>query len=335
MSSPSPRKGSKKSSTDNNVQPVVSYYILRELASGGCTNAVASFCLNPMDVTKIRMQTEGALDSTLPRVYKTFTGTASTILRQEGILGLWLPGMVPSMMRELSYSSIRMGLYTPIRSFFQSFSSDKDGDIGLTLKILSGLTTGATGSAIATPTDLVKITFQQEAGRMNADGIYITGLRKGYPPKYKHTLAAFYGIYKEHGFTGLYKGCTPTIARAALLTAAQLATYDHTKYTLKTYGILDEGVPLHVVASLVAGFAATTACAPADLVKTRIMCDPHKALYRNPIDCVYKTVRYDGPMALFRGWVPSYARIGPHFIIAFPLLEQMRKLFGLGWFATN
>ena len=155
-------ESTKQSSIGNNVQPVVSYYILRELASGGCTNAVASFCLNPMDVTKIRMQTESALDSTVPRVYRTFTGTASTILREEGILGLWLPGMVPSMMRELSYSSIRMGLYTPIRSFFQSFSSDKDGDIGLTLKILSGLTTGATGSAIATPTDLVKITFQQE-----------------------------------------------------------------------------------------------------------------------------------------------------------------------------
>ena len=316
------------------IEPVISYYILRELASGGCTNAVASFCLNPMDVTKIRMQTEGALNSSAPRVYKSFTGTALTILRQEGILGLWLPGMVPSMMRELIYSSIRMGFYTPIRSFFQSFSSNKDGDIGLTLKILSGLTTGATGSALATPTDLVKITFQQEAGRME-NGIYVTGLRKGYPPKYNHTKAAFCGIYQEHGFAGLYKGCTPTIARAALLTAAQLATYDHTKYTLKSHGIMEEGVPLHIVASLVAGFCATTACAPADLVKTRIMCDPRRELYRNPIDCVIKTARHDGPMALFRGWVPSYARIGPHFIIAFPLLEQMRKLFGLGWFATN
>eukprot|EP01083_Nonionella_stella_P008057 23240_1 len=316
------------------VKPVIHFYLLRELASGGCTNAVASFCLNPMDVTKIRMQTEGALSSETVRIYRTFTGTASLILRQEGILGLWLPGMVPSMMRELSYSSIRMGLYTPIRSFFQSFSSKSDGDIGLTLKILSGLTTGATGSAIATPTDLVKIQFQQEAGRLGADGVYETGLRKGHPPKYQHTIAAFKGIYAEHGLTGLYKGCTPTIARAALLTAAQLATYDHTKYTLKTNGVMEEGVPLHVVASLVAGFAATTAAAPADLVKTRIMCDPRRVLYRNPIDCVIKTAMNDGPMALFRGWVPSYARIGPHFIIAFPLLEQMRKLFGLGWFAN-
>ena len=81
---------------------------------------------------------------------------------------------------------------------------------------------------------------------------------------------------------------------------------------------MEEGLPLHIVASLVAGFCATTACAPADLVKTRIMCDPQRILYKHPIDCVYKTIIHDGPMALFRGWVPSYARIGPHFIIAFP-----------------
>ena len=97
---------------------------------------------------------------------------------------------------------------------------------------------------------------------------------------------------------------------------------------------MKEGVGLHIVASLVSGFCATTACAPADLVKTRIMCDPNHELYKNPIDCVIKTIRYDGPFALFRGWTPSYARLGPHFIIAFPLLEQMRKLFGLGWFAS-
>eukprot|EP01084_Bolivina_argentea_P245631 411187_1 len=332
------------SSSNNNSQPalsttksIISFYILRELASSGATNAIASFCLNPMDVTKVRMQTESALSSSTPRIYKTFTGTAIRILREEGILGLWLPGMVPSMIRELSYGSLRMGLYTPIRSFFmQSLNMNKNGDdIGLTLKILSGLTTGAIGSAIFTPTDIIKIRFQQEAGRINSDGIYITGSRKGHPPQYKHTIDALYSIYNKHGFAGLYKGCTPTVVRAALITAGQLSTYDHTKYTIKKHGLMDEGVPLHIVASLVSGFAATTACAPADLVKTRIMCDPYKELYKNPVDCAIKTVRYDGLFALFRGWVPSYVRVGPHFIIAFPLLEQMRKLFGLGWFATN
>ena len=88
-----------------------SFYLLRELASGGITNSIASFILNPMDVTKIRMQTEGALQKSSQgdnRIYKTFKGTAFRILKDEGILGLWLPGLLPSMLRELTYSSMRM-----------------------------------------------------------------------------------------------------------------------------------------------------------------------------------------------------------------------------------
>ena len=150
------------------------------------------------------MQTEGALASgQTTRVYSTFYGTAKTILKEEGILGLWLPGMLPSMMRELSYSSIRMGLYTPIKKIISG--DDKSKDIGLFKKILTGLLTGSIGSAIATPTDLVKIRFQKEAGLI-VDGIYQTGLHKGEPPTYRNTFHAFYMIYKNHGFDGLYKG---------------------------------------------------------------------------------------------------------------------------------
>ena len=103
-------------------------------------------------------------------------------------------------------------------------------------------------------------------------------------------------------------------------TAAQVASYDHTKHVLKKHEIMKEGISLHIIASLIAGFCATTAAAPADLVKTRVMCDPNHELYKNPIDCLFKTARYDGPQALFRGWVPSYARIGPHFIIGMFIL---------------
>ena len=72
---------------------------------------------------------------------------------------------------------------------------------------------------------------------------------------------------------------------------------------------MEEGFPLHIVASLTAGLVATTVCAPFDLIKTRIMCDPHHLLYKNPIDCAIKTVQYDGPLALFRGINIKYTLI--------------------------
>lgn len=121
------------------------------------------------------------------------------------------------------------------------------------------------------------------------------------------------------------------------MTSGQLASYDHSKNFFLTHGFLD-GVPLHIVCSIISGLCATTAAAPADIIKTRIMNDRArsaeggKKLYSGVLDCLWKTVTHEGPQALLRGWVPSYLRLGPHFLISLPLLEQCRKLFGLGYF---
>ena len=141
------------------------------------------------------------------------------------------------------------------------------------------------------------------------------------------TFRAFSGIYSEGGFQSLYKGTLPTTVRAALLAAAQLASYDHTKFVIKSNGLMEDGVPLHVVASLVSGFSATTAAAPADLIKTRVMADRSVSVAA----CIAKTWRAEGLRGFFRGWTPSYLRLGPHFIIAFPLYEQVRNAMGLGY----
>jgi hypothetical protein len=39
----------------------------------------------------------------------------------------------------------------------------------------------------------------------------------------------------------------------------------------------------------------------------------------------------EGAAAFFRGWVPSYCRLGPHALICFPVFEQLRRLFGLNY----
>ena len=34
-------------------------------------------------------------------------------------------------------------------------------------------------------------------------------------------------------------------------------------------------------------------------------------IYRNSFDCITKTVRNEGVLALYKGFLPSYLRIGP------------------------
>ena len=61
------------------------------------------------------------------------------------------------------------------------------------------------------------------------------------------------------------------MSRAALLTAAQMSTYDHTKVLAKRHGVLSEGVALHCIAAGISGFVAQVSCNPADVLKSRVM----------------------------------------------------------------
>jgi hypothetical protein len=69
---------------------------------------------------------------------------------------------------------------------------------------------------------------------------------------------------------------------------------------------------------------------PADVLKTRIMGD-HAGAYTGALDCLVQTVRREGVLAMWRGWIPSYLRLGPHFLMTFPLYEHIRAALGLGY----
>ena len=51
----------------------------------------------------------------------------------------------------------------------------------------------------------------------------------------------------------------------------QIPAYDHTKHTILNAGWLEEGVPLHVVSSMVAGLMTAFTTSPIDVIKTRMM----------------------------------------------------------------
>jgi hypothetical protein len=61
------------------------------------------------------------------------------------------------------------------------------------------------------------------------------------------------------------------------------------------------------------------------------------AKYKNSFDCFKKTIQVEGFSSLFKGFVPNFARLGPHFVfvnfflifLSFPLMEFFRKLFGV------
>jgi len=131
----------------------------------------------------------------------------------------------------------------------------------------------------------------------------------------------------------MFRGCSATVARSALGRGAQLSCYDHSKWLLKRHAGMQEGARLHMLGSFLSGLAFATVSAPADIIKTRLMADTRHD-YRGFRDCFAAIIKGGGLAALFKGWTPSAARLAPHFTVVGVLMEQVRMLVGVGYFAA-
>lgn len=88
------------------------------------------------------------------------------------------------------------------------------------------------------------------------------------------------------------------------MNSAQLVSYDTFKSMLMGWGMGD-GLPLHFVASAMAGTVATTICSPADVVKSRVM---HSSDPLGPLHVIKTSLKNEGPAFLFKGWLPSWSK---------------------------
>jgi hypothetical protein len=210
-------------------------------------------------------------------------------------------------------------LYQPIKDILKS---ESDVSEPFYKKIMAGAISGMIGALIANPSDLLKVKLQAEQASMKSSGI----------------VKMFKTIVKNDGYIGLYRGVGPTCQRAVVVTGFQLSSYDHSKELLIKSKYFEEGLLVHLISAMIAGFVCATASAPIDTIKSRYMNQPFingkGVLYSNTFDCLKKTVISEGPMALFKGWVPQWVRLGPHSnfklltiaIITFAMLEQLRRL---------
>lgn len=52
-----------------------------------------------------------------------------------------------------------------------------------------------------------------------------------------------------------------------------------------------------------------------------------KPEYKGAIDVLTKVIRNEGFFALWKGFTPYYARLGPHTVLTFIFLEQLNALY--------
>jgi len=280
----------------------------------------------PLDITKTRLQLQNELN--INQVLKTqiqYRGTVRTalgILREEGISGIYA-GLPPALLRHVVYSGIRIGLYEQIKDIVKGDSDH----FSLWKKIVAGAASGAIGQLIASPTDLVKVRLQAQRRNMLQTKL----LGKEPVVKYTGTFHAFSTIYKEEGFVKLWRGVAPNVYRAALVNLGELATYDQSKEWLVKSNLLGgDNLISQSFAGLASGLAATITSCPADVVKTRMMNQAaDQKLYINSLDCLIKSVKAEGVLALYKGFFPTWARLGPWQLCFWITYEQLRVLTGM------
>lgn len=302
---------------DRSAPPYVEPSLALRLGLAGASNCVSAVATNPLDVLKTRLQLQRDVVGAAQRV--GLLATARMMVMREGVISLYA-GLVPSLAREASYSAMRLGLYEPAKTLVMGLAGVGDGDGGgggasesYVTKLTAGALSGCTGAAIANPTDLVKVRLQAVPGGGRVRDV----VRQ---------------VWRNDGIAGFWRGVEPNVQRAAILTAAQVGTYDHAKAELKrVVGApwFAEGLRLHIAAATIAGLAAAVATCPVDTAKTRMMAATSAGTYRSMWHCITTTVRQEGPWAVYKGFIPTFTRIACHTVITFAVYERLRRLAGV------
>lgn len=256
-------------------------------------------------MVKTRLQVSGSGGG---RDYKKLGifGSVSVIASEEGIAAFW-KGIGAAWMREASYTSLRLGLYAPIK---HAMNVKKDSHF--VMKFAAGSLAGAIGSTVGNPFDVLKTRMMASEGKTI--------------PMSK----AASDLYASQGIGGFYRGLQANVMRAMVLNGTKMGCYDQISGMIKKSGMIPSGLPTQFMSAFSAGFFMAVTVSPFDMVRTRLMNQPpDKKIYTGFVDCVMKLIAKDGFGALYSGFVPIWARFAPTTTLQLVIFEQIKPIFGV------
>ncbi|XP_066138726.1 mitochondrial uncoupling protein Bmcp [Euwallacea fornicatus] len=287
----------------------------RPFVYGGLASCIAEFGTFPIDTTKTRLQIQGQkIDKKHSALrYNGMVDCFLKIAKQEGFPSLY-SGIWPAVLRQATYGTIKFGTYYSLKSIILEHNKGKES---VSINIICAVIAGAFSSAIANPTDVLKVRMQVRGTAGNV------GL-----------VDCFKDVYTHEGISGLWRGVNPTAQRAAVIAAVELPVYDSFKSYLMN--VLGDNASNHFLSSLFASVGSAIASTPIDVVRTRLMNQRKlkKAgvtvsyrIYKGTLDCFVQTFKHEGFWAFYKGFVPTLFRMGPWNIIFFVTYEQLKTIY--------
>lgn len=205
----------KKNSANGDI--TLAWEILAGSSAGLCQVIVT----NPLEVSKIRLQTQGENIRLLKEQGKTVNPkTALQIVQELGPRGLYR-GAGACLLRDIPFSSIYFPTYANIKKRIFGLDPGKPGkrsNLEAWELLLSGALAGMPAALLTTPCDVIKTRIQSKAN-------------VGVEP-YKGIMPTFKRILMEEGPKAFFKGGVARICRSSPQFGFTLAAYEIFQKTL-------------------------------------------------------------------------------------------------------
>ena len=270
--------------------------------NGGAAGMIATTCIQPIDMVKVRLQLagEGARTGPKPSAF----GIAKDIIAQGKALDLYT-GLSAGLLRQAVYTTARLGFFDTFQNMLAARAKEKGTTVTFAERGAAGLTAGGLAAMIGNPADLALI-------RMQSDGLKPKDQRANY----RSVFDAMKRIVAAEGVGALWAGAYPTVVRAMALNFGQLTFFAESKTQLKQHAPQLSDSTRTFGASAIAGFFASFFSLPFDFVKTRLQKQSKgpdgKYPYNGFVDCARKVVKDEGWLRFYRGFGTYYVRIAPH-----------------------
>ncbi|EDR15214.1 uncharacterized protein LACBIDRAFT_301187 [Laccaria bicolor S238N-H82] len=294
---------------------------------GGLAACMAVTVSNPAEVAKTRLQLQGELAKEgVKKVYNNALDVFGKTWKNEGIKGLQR-GLGPAYAYQILLNGSRLGFYEPFRHALNRFIGRSAEDQIPFTSVIAGASSGAVGASLGNPLFLIK-------ARMQA---FSPALPVGAQHFYKSSFHALATIFHAEGVRGLVRGIDAAILRTSMGSSVQLPSYIFAKNQLVKHDILPANSTWTFLASSsISGACVCVVMQPADTALTRMYNQPtilgpdgktRGALYKNPIDCLWKTFKAEGVRGWYKGSTAHFLRIAPHTIITLTMNDIIIDLY--------
>jgi len=238
---------------------------------------------------------------------------ARQVLQTDNVIGLWR-GILPSVTRTVP----GVGIYFASLHWLKnsSLGGVQAGEKPSPLQaVCLGMGARSLAATIMIPITVLKTRF--ESGQFG----------------YTRMSTALISIYRTEGVKGLTCGLLPTLVRDAPYSGLYLMFYTQLKDKFvprvdRATGLaLSGGTLTHFACGLGAGFMASLATHPADVIKTKMQLQP--ALHSSIAGTIRMVLAKSGPRGLLIGFAPRMLRRALMSALAWTVYEEIMKQIGL------